>query len=217
MKVSILVRGPIRPTSKDVLHRICNLVASIKADGKTISNILLATWMPKDRDALVQLLNYRQITDYLLLEDFLDQNIFELMQIKEFKNGRPVANAFRQYFLSRAAINLIAAQNNSEYVVHARTDMDIEMGDEQGPWFCNEYCTIHTHSFVNDQFGVAPTELMRLAWDYGTTEKLAAYFSKANIPEDVLQMIMDDAGVKPVNRGVKHWQLDSQRFGVPKV
>ena len=210
VEVAILFRGPIRPSADAVAARITRFLESISRMEMTASTYL-ATWQTDGVDELIELRRSAKIDNLLVMKPLSDDEILKLAPVEFMRNGVRAQNVFRQYYLSKIALDVISSDPRFEYVIHTRTDIDVDLGPHLETWFDPElYCTVHT-SFINDQFAVAPAHLMQAAWDYGSINNLTQLMEKAGIPEDVLQLIVDNANIKVVQRNLAYISLDPLR------
>ena len=179
--------------------------------GLSVSTFL-ATWKSDQGQDLTELLNAVKIDNLLAFKSLSDEEIVELSQVKTLKGGVAAQNVFRQYYLSKLALDVIAANPRYKYVIHTRTDIDLDLGRYLETWFEPDlYCTVHLHHFINDQFAIAPTRIMQAAWNYGSLSELTRLMEQAAIPEDILQLMIDNAGIKPVRRELLYITLDPNR------
>jgi hypothetical protein len=211
--VAVLFRGAIRPNPVSVANNMEILLDSIRQMG-LIPITYLATWTSPKK--ITSLLDRGIVDNIVALREFSDEEIFDAIKVKNLGNGVSSANVFRQFYMARQAIGVISADCRHDYIVHSRTDMEIRIDVDRDIWFTENYCTIHTRecapgSFVNDQFGVAPSAIMRSVWDYQSLDRLSSMISLADKPEDVLQAMIDDVGVRPVRCPCTVLSLDPRR------
>ena len=141
--------------------------------------------------------------------------------IKKLPNGADIEPVFKMYYQSKTALDLIVNADTYNYIIHTRTDIQMILNQHIGQWFDSDhYVAPHVHAapfttqltpFMNDQFGIAPGELMHKAWNYGEITNLGRLISLADKPEAVLQRMIDEAGVKVKTAPYHLWNLDPLR------
>jgi hypothetical protein len=100
-----------------------------------------------------------------------------------------------------------------------RTDLQMILGPHLQQWFDPAtYVAPHIYSelwstkaIMCDQFGIAPAHIMHKAWDYGTIENLGKLIEAADIPERILEIMIESAGIKIKEGQHLQWQLDPTR------
>ncbi|WP_430256560.1 hypothetical protein [Neorhizobium sp. DAR64872/K0K18] len=209
--VAVLFRGPLRPNALSTLSHIGALREHLITLGLAPVTYL-ATWKPNDPHELNIIMQAGLVDNLIALDPYPDEAMPQ--ETLDARQGT-MRNAFRQFYLSHCALSVIAKDPRHAYIVHSRTDLDIEMRS-RADWFNGRYCTPHVRTslegtFVNDQFAVAPPAMMAKAWDYGTIENLSAMIARASKPEDVLQYILDDANITAVETPFVKCLLNSAR------
>ena len=224
MKIAVLFRGPLRPSAADTRRYVSNFMQNFERLG-ILPTTYLATWCPSTVDADVSALIEQDMDNVIALsmptDDFIGPDVCEAI----VPSGHRGRSMFYQHFMSKMAIDLITSREEYDIIVHTRTDLRIEFGNMFPRWFAldrrEQYQTMHTRdpffpeAHVNDQFAIAPPAMMQQAWDYKTLQNLrtkiiqvAAAGGKA---EDVLQHLLDEAGITAVPGPVVTYALDAQR------
>lgn len=222
--IAVFFRGPIRPSVEAVTRNIVNLVGNLRDMG-FLPFTYLMTWADVDANDLSALLAAAPIDAIMTVRPFSNVELEQITGPQRFPLGGSPVNALRQYYMSAEAIRFISSDWRYRHIVHSRTDLAVKLAGPADQWFNDHYCTIHSQlshwgrppeeSFINDQFAVAPRHLMRAAWDYGTVENLAEMIGAAVKAEDVLQAMLDRAGIVPAVSPVEEWALDPNRFVTP--
>lgn len=216
--VAVLFRGPLRPDIPSVLENVTFLCDSIRSLD-CIPVTYLATWCPEDIDEMRRVEESGFFDNFIFIKPLINSEIPIKTERDRFPLGGTPVNAFRQYYLSLSAISVIANDWRFSHIVHSRTDM-IATIDNKESWFNNDYCTIHidigiSTSFINDQFAVAPPEIMHKAWHYGAIGDLVDMIEAAQKPEDVLQAVISKNGVEPRVAHLARWELNASRHIQP--
>jgi hypothetical protein len=224
MKIAILFRGPIRPNPASVEHKFRIFMQQFVGAQAEI-HTYLATWRNWHHHKASDLINLNIFDNVIMQTEPTMQQIRRCTDLDEIKNGMPIHGVYKMYYQSKHALDIIMNADDYDYIVHTRTDLYMIM-DRIQEWFDpNYYVTPHvkppgfTYSqpqlrpptFICDQFGVATAANMHKAWDYGTLANLDQLFKDAAIPESVLDMMLERAGVNSKEGPYKVWKLDDIR------
>ena len=221
MKIAVLFRGPLRPNIKSVTDRVNEFLWQFHKRGIRL-HTYLATWR-NYRDQKASNLLAMDLFDNVIMQtqptlEWINSNCTPITQIK---NTAPVEHAFWMYYQSKLAIDLIHAADKYDYIIHTRTDMRMTIDSKMQEWFVPDtYVAVHTHrepfttdkdAWMNDQFGIAPAHIMQQAWDYGDMKNLGRLLEQADIPDRVLQRMIDSKGIKFKSAPYDEWILDPTR------
>ncbi len=218
-KAAVLFRGPIRPDAKHVHNSITDLMMQLDAEPVDLT-VYLATWRtPEALRSLTEIApEYIKSTIILDMPNILKIHP-ELNELRLSKSLSPAKNCFYQYYMSKIAIDMICNIGGYDLIVHTRPDLYIKLGSNIKDWLRKDndmYRTIHTredaqNSFINDQFSIARSEIMKSAWDYGSTDQLIEMIKASEKPEDVLQSLIDSANLKTLKLPIIECHLDPSR------
>lgn len=214
VKVAVLFRGPVRPDISSVSTR-CNEFMAQFANVQNVEFVTyLATWRQWRDHRASDLIHLDQFDNVLMQTEPTDAQIARATGIKNLPNGAEIRPVFNMYYQSKTALDVIHAADDYDYIVHSRTDMRMVMGETMAEWFDNAAYTaphVHPHPWTNDQFGIAPAAMMYAAWNYGSIANLGKLIEAADIPERVLQMMMENVNL-PIKAVPYHiCQLDPMR------
>ena len=213
MKIAILFRGPIRPNPASVLARVQEFMSQFSGAQVEI-HTYLATWRYWKGYKASDLINLDLFDNVIMQTAPTEEHHRRCTALTHMKNGTRVEPVFNMYYQSKTALDIIVRNDNYSYIVHNRTDLQMILGEHINDWFDpNFYTAPHVHPvhIMCDQFGIATGENMHKAWDYGDIPNLGRMIENADIPERILENMIDAAGIKV--RAPKHhiWQLDPSR------
>lgn len=220
MKIAVLFRGPVRPNNQSVLDRVHEFLSQFNGQPVEI-HTYLATWRYWKEEKSTDLINVNVFDNVIMQTEPTDERISKFVSVPVLKNTVSVGPPFKMYYQSKTAIDLICNNDDYDFIVHTRTDLQMIIYPYFNEWFDPlHYVALHTHPepftteytpWLNDQFGIAPAALMKKAWDYGTLENLGKLLDQADIPERVLQTIVDTNGVPVKSAPHSVWNLDPER------
>lgn len=223
MKIAILFRGLIRPNHQQAAELVREQLEQFRALGHEI-HAYLATWSDQPGAEATRFLddNRDLFTNSIILSQPSPERCRQVVDRDHFRQGYhhrsgvyPAKNVINAYFQSRTALELITSCDSYDYIVNTRMDLKIQFGDHLPTWFDpDHYVSPRTPvDWINDWIGVAPAEIMRRSWDYGTLEGLGRYMDRSQIPEHVLMQIQSDQGVKVRQGEFVVNSLMANRFG----
>jgi hypothetical protein len=204
MNVTLLIRGPIRPTDQSALDNINFFLKSL--EGHSVCSYLWAWDTPIARQLLTRVV----IDHVLLVEEPSDDYIHSVIG-KDFSMTNYI-RCFKQYWSMKRATEWVGEAH--DFVVQFRADMRIQIADLSSWLNPEHYTTIHTRfdkEFTNDQFGIAKIDVMRRAWNYHDEATLIEFMKSARCPEDVLDRIVLKNDVKLKQAHLSVWTLDPDR------
>lgn len=211
MKIAILFRGPVRPNPRSVYDKYRHFMEQFRGMDAEI-HTYLATWRYWHHHRAMDLAAQDIFDNVLVMEEPTLRQVKACTNIDWIANGMPIHGVYNMYHQSKIALDLIMDADQYDYIVHTRTDLWMWM-DQMDQWFCDSYVAPHVHplEIMCDQFGVAPAAVMHRAWDHGTKAELGKMLEAAEIPESVLQMMIERAGITAKKGPYKIWQLDPLR------
>jgi hypothetical protein len=220
MKIAVLFRGPLRPNSESVVARVNEFLWQFNKRGIRLDTYL-STWRDYRGQKAADLIGMDLFDNVIMQTPPSDERIRKFVKVKQLENTADITYPFYMYYQSKTAIDLIHNADDYDYIIHTRTDMRMIIDSYINEWFIPDtYVAIHTHrkpfttesdAWMNDQFGIAPAHIMQQAWDYGTLENLGRMFDNADIPDRILQRLIDSKGIKFKSAQYNEWILDPQR------
>jgi hypothetical protein len=213
MKIAILFRGPIRPTSASVIERYHNFMSQFRGLDIEI-HTYLTTWRTWKNYKASEVMSLDLFDNVIMQTEPTDAHRLRCTKLTNLPNGADILPVFNMYYQSKTALDLIVKADTYNYIVHTRTDMKMIMCDDLNQWFDpNFYTTCHVkpNPWTCDQYGVAPGEMMHRAWDYGDISNLGRMIEAADKPETILEMMLEAANIPAKVAPYKLWQLDPNR------
>lgn len=226
VKIAVLFRGPVRPDVISVTYRVREFMAQFHGAQNAELTTYLATWRNWRQQRALDLVAQDLFDNILVQTEPTDQQIERCTRLKKLPNGADIRPVFNMYYQSKTALDLIHAADDYDFIVHTRTDMIMQMGEHITEWFDpNAYAAPHVpgvaapHAphirpedlWMCDQYGVAPARMMHGAWDYVDLGQLGRMIEAADIPERVLQMMMQTRGIPAKAPPNQLWELDPRR------
>ena len=226
VKIAILFRGPMRPDPGSVVARCGEFMAQMAQITNAEFHTYLATWRTWRDHKASTVLGMDLFDNVIMQTEPTDQQIERATKLKRLPNGADIRPVFNMYYQSKTALDLIAQADDYAFIVHSRTDIVMDMGEHIAQWFDHEaYTAPHVpgvlapHAphikpedlWICDQFGIAPAAWMQRAWDYGTIAELGRRIEAADIPERVLQTMLEEAHIPMKAPLHRHWALDPRR------
>lgn len=208
----MLFRGPIRPNPSSVAQKVQHFMQHFNGANAEI-HTYLATWRNWHHHNATDLIAANMFDNVMMQTEPTMDQIRRCTDLEYLKNGSHISTVFKMYYQSKIALDWIKSCDDYDFIVHTRTDLYMVMDPIQ-EWFDHSHYVaphIHPDPWMCDQFGVAPAPLMYAAWDYGTFDNLAKMIGDANIPETVLEFMMDRAGIRRKKGPYAVWQLDPMR------
>ena len=119
-------------------------------------------------------------------------------------------NCFNQFYLSNKAIDFALSLNNYDFLVLMRTDL--KMSVDLKKWIKKDsYVTIHSKQcgqpFTNDQFGIAPPNIMKNVWNYNDELSLCALIDSSQYPEQIIDLNIESSGVSVLQETPMLWEI----------
>lgn len=220
MKIAVLFRGPLRPNHNSVVSRVNEFLWQFNKRGIRL-HTYLATWKDYRGQPAGPLLSQNIFDNIIMQTPPSDERIRQFVRVPQLKNTAEITYPFYMYYQSKTALDLIHSADDYDYIIHTRTDMRMIIDTHFDQWFTPDtYVAIHTHrepfttdkdAWMNDQFGIAPASIMQQAWDYGTLENLGRMFDDADIPDRILQRMIDSKNIKFKSAQYDKWTLDPGR------
>ena len=226
IKIAVLFRGPMRPDPGSVLQRVSDFMAQMNQIGNAEVHTYLATWRTWRDHKASTVLGMDLFDNVIMQTEPTDAQIERATKIKNLPNGADIRPVFNMYYQSKTALDIIHAADDYAFIVHSRTDIIMNMGHHLPQWFDTEaYTAPHVpgvlapHAphiapedlWMCDQFGIAPAAWMQRAWDYGTIKELGRRIEAADIPERVLQTMLEEAHIPVKAPPNVQWALDPRR------
>lgn len=216
MKIAILFRGPVRPQPSSVIDRYREFMSQFQGAQGVEIHTYLATWRNWKHYKASELLSMDLFDNVIMQTAPTEEHRLRCTGLTHLHNGASIEPVFNMYYQSKTALDIIVRADTYSYIVHTRTDLRMIMGRFINEWFDpNHYVAPHIHTVPNswmcDQFGVATGEQMHKAWDYGDIQNLGEMIEKADIPERILEMMIEKAGIKVKAGNHDAWQLDPNR------
>lgn len=214
MKIAILFRGPVRPQPASVVDRFKEFMSQFNGAQGVEIHTYLATWRRWKQHKASDLISLDLFDNVIMQEAPTAEHHRRCTPISKLPKGADVEPVFNMYYQSKTALDLIVRSDNYSYIVHTRTDMRMLMGQHINEWFDPDHYVaphVHPNPWMCDQFGIATGETMHKAWDYGDISNLGKLIESADIPERILEMMMDRAGIKAKAAPYAAWQLDPMR------
>lgn len=215
LRIAVLFRGPVRPSKDGVFARVAEFLNQFNGLPVEI-HTYLATWRNWKGTKAADLINLDIFDNVIMQTEPRPELAFHRTIAKSDKTPGiwNIPTTYNMYYQSKAALDLIHAADDYDYIVHTRTDLQMIMAPYFDQWFVpGHYVTIHTHPnpWMCDQVGVAPAAMMQAAWDYGTLANLGRMFEVAIRPEHVLEMMIDSKNIPVRTAQYTAWQLDPNR------
>lgn len=214
MKIAILFRGPVRPQPASVVDRYREFMSQFQGVQGVEIHTYLATWRTWKQHRAADLISLDLFDNVIMQEAPTAMHHRRCTSLTKLAKGADIEPVFNMYYQSKTALDLIVRSDNYNYIVHTRTDLRMIMGQHINDWFDPDFYVaphVHPNPWMCDQFGVATGENMHKAWDYGEISDLGKLIESADIPERVLEMMMDRAGIKVKTAPHIAWQLDPMR------
>ena len=212
MKIAVLFRGPLRPNIESVLEKVNYFMMHFNGSNAEV-HTYLATWRYYNSQKASDLIGLDMFDNVIMQTQPTDEQAQARTGMSYMKNGTAIGNVYRMYYQSKTALDLINSHDYYDYIIHTRTDLYMAL-DQPELWFNPTYYAaphVHPQPWMCDQFGIANAEMMHRAWDYGTQDNLNRMLQNASIPENVLQTMMDEAGITAKAAPYRLWQLDDNR------
>jgi hypothetical protein len=226
VKIAVLFRGPIRPSVASTAARVSDFMQQFRGLQNATVSTWLTTWRTW-RDQRAADLLAQDLFDHVIMQtEPTDAQIQRATQITQLPNGADIRPVFNQYHQSKLALDLICQTDDFDYIVHTRTDLQMQLGPYIGQWFDPQaYAAPHVpgvaapHAphiqardmWICDQFGVAPAAMMHAAWNHGSISELGQRIAAADKPEAVLQHMMAQRSIPVKAPPWVVWQLDPAR------
>ena len=216
----------MRPDPGSVLQRTSEFMIQMGHITNVEFTTYLATWRTWREHKASTVLGMDAFDNVIMLTEPSDQQIERATSLKKLPNGADIRPVFNMYYQSKTALDIIHAADDYAFIVHSRTDMIMDMGQHLLQWFDPEaYTAPHVpgqaapHAphisaddmWMCDQFGIAPAAWMQRAWDYGSIPELGRRIEAADIPERVLQTMLEEAHIPTKAPPHHYWQLDPRR------
>jgi hypothetical protein len=221
VKIAIMFKGLIRPNPQQAAELAREQLDQFRALGHDIRTYLV-TWSDQKLSPTEFLDGNRDLfQDAIMLSQPSMERCRQAVARDYYRpeyhhrTGRyPLQNVVNPYFQSKIALEMITKCDDYDYIVNTRLDLKILFGDHLSKWFDPEhYVSPRTPvDWINDWIGIAPTELMRRSWDYGTLADLGRHIETSRIPEHILMQIQAQNGVKVRQGDFTFNQLMSNRF-----
>jgi hypothetical protein len=226
VKIAVLFRGPVRPGVGDVVQRCSEFMQQFQSVTNATVCTYLATWRNWKQQRASDLMAMDLFDNVIMQTEPTDEQIQRATTIKNLPNGAEIRPVFNMYYQSKTAMELIQQADDYDFIVHSRTDIVMQFGQFLPDWFSSTaYSAPHVHGvlaphaphvpaeeqWMCDQFGIARADMMRAAWDYGTIQDLGRRIEAADIPERVLQTMIDERNIPVLAPKYVAWQLDPRR------
>lgn len=214
MKIAILFRGPVRPQPVNVIDRYKEFMNQFQSTQGVEIHTYLATWRTWKQYKASELLSFDLFNNVIMQEAPTDAHRRRCTSLTHLPKGASIEPVFNMYYQSKTALDLIVKADTYNYIVHTRTDLRMIMGHHINDWFDPNFYVaphVHPHPWMCDQFGVATGEQMHKAWDYGDIANLKTLIESSDIPERILEKMIDAAGIKVRTAQHLAWQLDPNR------
>lgn len=188
MKVQLLFRGPLRPSSEAVGRNMKEWLSHLDQTGWQSQNISFVGWMSEG-------LPEHYVDNVILRPDWTDEDIREIFKAKSKNNKRgawKAENAFRQYYSVGHAANALAANPCAHPILMIRGDTRPTGTPAQLKRFfelsrpnCYNTCDPF-YAGMNDQIGMATPTIFKEVWGWEGADELAARYEDAENPEEAL-------------------------------
>lgn len=226
LKIAVLFRGPVRPTIPSVLARCDEFMSQFRQVENAEFTTYLATWRTWKDIKAADLVAMDRFDNVLMQTQMSDTQIADFTKVQRLPGGHTIRSVWNQYHQCKVALDWVADSDRYDFIVHSRTDIIMQFGPHLAQWFDpNAYVAPHVtgvfaphaphipadQMFLCDQFGVAPAEMMRAAWNYGTMERLGEMIDRADIQERIVEWLAADAQLPLKAAPWAAWTLDPQR------
>jgi hypothetical protein len=199
MKICLIIRGPIRPNKEVVLNNI-KLISSSFFDYNY--DMVFATWN-NNMDEV------SYIIDSINPKYSIISSLPKINYTFKDHSFNP-KNCFNQFYLANKAIDFALSLNNYDFFVLMRTDL--KMSVDLKKWIKKDsYVTIHSKQcgqpFTNDQFGIAPPNIMKNVWNYNDELSLYNLIDSSQYPEQIIDLNIESSGVSVLQEPPILWEI----------
>jgi hypothetical protein len=210
MRIAVLFRGPIRPNAGAVSKNIKNLLDQFSDSGDEVHSYL-ATWKTCRGNNAIDVIAEDLVDNVIMLSPPSARRcaqFYDKINYGEY----PASNIFRMYYQSFTALQQIQAAYDYDYIVHTRTDLLINFGQNRLNWLDPlNYVSPPTSTLICDWIGVARAQTMYNAWNYKTLDALGDLIDTTTVPEAVLDRLMKDSNIKRRIETPPEIRLDPER------
>lgn len=229
MNIAILSRGIIRsghdkdPYSLDYAsidfcrQNINSLSGALENHGSNWVQTYFCSWaIPKTIEAA----RLGVFDNTIILKEKTEEDargVIKKVPILYRREGHPYYNrhitTYGMFSQTKAAIGAIKSSNESfDYICITRPDLCIHITNIE-QWLTDRYeVPFAAHVFFNDNFAIAPAEIMYKVWDFGFDEINTLCESRYD-PEDVLKAILENRKISfNINKNISHYSVREVDF-----
>lgn len=191
MKIAIFFRGPFKTGIENGEHNILKLINNFK--GLDIETFLFS-WKDDNSKAFV---NKEYIDNFFLMKEF-ESRLIESFFNGKTENNKKYAdiwksyNSYKMFWQMKYIISLIHSLNKFDLICFQRVDKSfeidksiIDMAINNDKYYIFEGCR-NCNEMINDQFGIAKTEIMKRAWNFLDDKSLNDIYNDSINPENCL-------------------------------
>ena len=195
-KIAVLFRGPIRPDLDTVVSYSARLLQELRYAGFNVTSYI-ATWKDYNKDEVKKILATDLYNNVILQQKPTPERIKQYVS-RECYGIYPTSNVFNMYYQSKTAIDLIAATDEYNYIVHSRTDLYIKFGKYINDWFDGEQYSspVRKTPWICDWISIAKPDIMQSAWNYYTNKQLGILIDNTEIPEHILISMIEHNNIQ---------------------